>query len=113
MQAKDIPDAVFMRAVTTAAEIRGHEHASRWDVALVLSGFPDLVGMNFWEFIDEEQLIPWKIVVAKARKLIRAGHLRGCYCGCRGDFQVVPGHVAVTFRRDDGTTGSVWYVEGS
>jgi predicted transcriptional regulator len=32
---------------------------------------------------------PEKVVLAKARRLVRAGRLTGCTCGCRGDFAVV------------------------
>lgn len=41
-----------------------------------------------WVFVSEvaDALdIPWKVALAKVRKMIRRGDLGGCYCGCRGD----------------------------
>jgi hypothetical protein len=66
MQAKDISDEAFLAAVQGAT--RG-PWATRWDVTAALEA-------------------PEKVVLAKARKLIRRGLLDGCACGCRGDFQV-------------------------
>lgn len=69
MQAKDIPDGRFLDLV---AHVR--RQYGRWtttgDIARLR---PD------W---------PTKVVLAKARKLIRRNLLTGCHCGCRGDFEL-------------------------
>lgn len=33
---------------------------------------------------------PGKLVLAKMRMLIRRGVVKGCPCGCRGDFEITP-----------------------
>jgi len=32
--------------------------------------------------------LPGRLVLAKMSKLIRAGLVSGCPCGCRGDFEI-------------------------
>jgi hypothetical protein len=32
--------------------------------------------------------VPWNLLLAKLRKLLKAGKIDGCACGCRGDFTV-------------------------
>lgn len=91
LQCKDIDNEAFLEAVGQVKEIRGGPWASRWDVTAVLSGHPEFVltppyGITIQ--VDWEQLIPQKLILAKARKLIRRGVLSGCYCGCRGDFML-------------------------
>jgi hypothetical protein len=34
--------------------------------------------------------LPYKVVLAKCRSLLKQGMLRGCGCGCRGDFEITP-----------------------
>lgn len=67
MKASDVSDEQFLTIV------RGinPRWASRWDVEELL---PD---------------VPAKVLLAKARSLIRRGLMTGCYCGCRGDWEVV------------------------
>lgn len=65
MQAKDVNASQVLWAV--AATMKGIG-ASRRDVGAF---FPD---------------VPEKVLLAKLRRLIRAGKLNGCDCGCRGDF---------------------------
>lgn len=63
-QAKDIDDADFLRALF---EAQGKQYAvSRDEVEARLPGFP------------------WKVVIAKARALIRSELMTGCACGCSG-----------------------------
>lgn len=31
---------------------------------------------------------PPKLALAKMRKMVRKGLVSGCYCGCRGDFEI-------------------------
>ncbi|HEY5986879.1 MAG TPA: hypothetical protein VIV12_10955 [Streptosporangiaceae bacterium] len=84
--AADIGDDVFLAAVAQAASMRGFTMATRWDVAALLAGFPSHVG----ETTFDDAGMPEKVVLAKARQLIRRGALAGCACGCRGDFEVMP-----------------------
>lgn len=98
MQCKDISDLEFLEAVETARQILGPgpqfrasenivRWVNRWDVLYVLSGYPEYV-VEWWIRVDilEEFLLPSKLILAKARKLMRKGLLDGCDCGCRGDF---------------------------
>ncbi|MGQ4393817.1 hypothetical protein ACN6K5_003603 [Streptomyces violaceoruber] len=72
MQCKDIPNGLFLEAVR---EAQGPATVvTRWRVHAALE---ELLGP-----------VPEKIVLAKAKKLIRSGKLDGCACGCRGDFQI-------------------------
>lgn len=79
--ARDIPDAVFLAAVETAS--RGTRWATRWDVEATLAGLPTPRDFDTYPEIPG---VPSKVVLAKARRLIRRGLLHGCACGCRGDF---------------------------
>lgn len=94
MQAKDIPDAAFLAAIDTVMDLRDQTKypirglgASVWDINAVLAGFPDDVAKHDgartrWDY-DE---LPLKVVLAKAKALIRRHLVTGCACGCRGDF---------------------------
>lgn len=81
MQVKDISDEAFLAAVATCsvrqAQEWGYKDAwcNRMDVEAELSR---MLGVE----------VPWKIVLAKARKLIKRGLMDGCPCGCRGDFDL-------------------------
>lgn len=79
--ARDIPAHVFLGAVQRAAEVRGFQWATRWDVAAVLGRREDLIPAA-----EPVPGVPDKVVLAKARRLIRRGLIGGCACGCRGDF---------------------------
>jgi hypothetical protein len=74
MQCKDIPDATFLDAVRRAPGTSSANWRMRWNVHAIL----------------EAQLgpIPGNLFLAKARKLIAAGKLGGCPCGCRGDWHL-------------------------
>lgn len=84
----EISDETFLAAVDEAARLRGFYSATRWDVACVLANRPDLVGVVEGEERSTQDFpqMPPKLVLAKARKLIRRGLVTGCACGCRGDF---------------------------
>lgn len=73
MQCKDIPDSVFLDAVRRTPGTAGNWRM-RWNVhtELELAVGP----------------IPENLLLAKARKLIAAGKLGGCDCGCRGDWHL-------------------------
>jgi hypothetical protein len=70
MQCKDIPDEVFLDAVRRAG--KPGSWRMRWNVQTEL----------------EKALgpIPENLLLAKARKLMAAGKMGGCDCGCRGDY---------------------------
>lgn len=72
MQCKDIPDDVFLNAVRQTPGSPGANWRNRWEVHVTL----------------ELALgpIPENLLLAKARKLINAGKMGGCDCGCRGDW---------------------------
>ena len=71
-QCKDIPDKPIMVFLL--------KHRGKW--------------CN-WYFGDERDVsqvmptgIPEKLVLAKMRMLVRRGLVKGCSCGCRGDFEI-------------------------
>lgn len=68
-KASDILDIVFIDAVREASSKTGI-WANRWDVAAILD-------------------MPEKVVLAKAKRLIKRKVIQGCWCGCRGDFVVL------------------------
>ncbi len=75
MQAKDITDETLMAAVRAVRGInRVPEWSSLWDIQRQLSG------------------VHTKIVLAKLKSAVKRGLLKGCTCGCRGDFEE-PGRV--------------------
>lgn len=104
VKAADITDEAFVDAIHTVETLRPRAMVSRWDVGYVLGGqrgYVEAVGAV--EAADDrgtptgppavyppmpEPVIPEKIVLAKARKLIRRGVIDGCACGCRGDFEI-------------------------
>lgn len=84
MQAKDLSREDVEYAMTLAMDTRGHTSATRWDIAIILQGKPELVGRS--ELFDHLTRDYEKVTLAKLRKLTRQGKIQGCYCGCRGDF---------------------------
>lgn len=74
MQCKDIPDAAFLEAVHHSPGTSSQNWRMRWDVHATLEA---ALGP-----------IPENLLLAKARKLIDAGKLGGCPCGCRGDWHL-------------------------
>lgn len=87
-KAADIPDEAFLAAIDEVARQRSEPGrpwtlgASRWDIATVLAGHPELVGATAQDWPD----VPPKVVLAKAKRLIARRLIDGCSCGCRGDF---------------------------
>lgn len=80
LQAKNIPTAAVVEAIRTLRVTPystgdeppdGGRWVDRWELARHL-GFPE------------------KVVLAKLRKLVRQKVIRGCACGCRGDFLLPP-----------------------
>lgn len=87
MKAADITDEQFLAAVDEAIRL-AHAGPSPWstasrrDVTAVLAGHPEDIGGTPVDYPD----MPAKVVLAKARKLIRRKVLDGCECGCRGNW---------------------------
>lgn len=75
LQCKDIPDEVFLEAVVAARQEWGNAVRSGVEAALA-----ELMGFE----------VPEHVVRAKALRLIQAGRLSGCACGCRGDWEIRP-----------------------
>lgn len=98
MKASDIPDNVFLEIVREFNEGRApDEHFPErvaWPGTSIEFVIPawTLTGGRWATVWDMEERLgaPTKIVLAKARSLIRRGLMDGCACGCRGDFEVVP-----------------------
>ncbi|QFP94867.1 hypothetical protein SEA_MARSHAWN_81 [Mycobacterium phage Marshawn] len=80
--ARDIPDAVMLQAIVDCAAARGGIWATRWDVERALGG------LSIDGSVDEVPGVPWKVVIAKARRLIGRGLITGCTCTCRGDYEL-------------------------
>lgn len=74
MQCKDIPDEVFLDAVRRTPGAIGVNERLRWIVQEKLEA---VTGP-----------IPENLFLAKARRLIARGLLKGCPCGCRGDYHL-------------------------
>lgn len=70
MQAKDIPDDDFLAFIAERGAGKPAGWVHTWDLA---EGWPD---------------VPPKVLLAKARQLIKRNLLGGCGCGCRGDFHI-------------------------
>jgi hypothetical protein len=76
MQCKDILDEVFLDAVRRTPGVGGRPDSwrTRWDVQRQLEA------VTGW--------LPERLFLAKASGLIRRKLLRGCPCGCRGDYEL-------------------------
>ncbi len=85
--ARDISDAQFLSAVVLAEKLQGYDGATRWNVGAVLAGFPYFIGSDSFDYAAVDAAVPPKVVLAKARRLVRRGLLDGCTCGCRGSFE--------------------------
>lgn len=68
MKAADIPTEEVLFAVGYVQTFR--TWATIWDLEGIMPGWPE------------------KVLRAKANKMIRRGLLRGCTCGCRGDYEL-------------------------
>lgn len=98
MQCKDIANEDFLNAVRTASRLAGGGWAMAWDVGCVLAGNPEHVTMTSpHRDTPTGECFPWRLLRAKAQKLINKGLLEGCACGCRGDYYI-PGEWPVDER---------------
>jgi hypothetical protein len=74
MQCKDISDEVFLAALRRVPGSANCGWRNRWAVHAELEA---VVGP-----------VPERLMLAKARRLIARGLMKGCACGCRGDWQI-------------------------
>lgn len=74
MQCKDIPDSVFLGAVKRTPEANAEHWRLSWHVQEELEA---TIGP-----------VPYKLFLAKARRLCDRHLLGGCPCGCRGDYHL-------------------------
>jgi hypothetical protein len=84
VKASDITDEAFLDAMRKVLELRPNPASwvNRWDLASALDGHPEWVNGQRGELS-----IPEKVVLAKAKRMIKRGLILGCACGCRGDFE--------------------------
>lgn len=72
MQCKDIPEEPILRFLA--------KNPGKWH------------NRYFGDEFDVHHCFPpgvhWKLLLAKMRKLIERKLVSGCYCGCRGDFEI-------------------------
>lgn len=47
------------------------------------------IGASVWHIADAMPEIPLKVITAKLRKMAQRKRVRGCWCGCRGDWTIV------------------------
>ncbi|AIM50408.1 hypothetical protein PBI_OMNICRON_75 [Mycobacterium phage Omnicron] len=83
--ARDIPDTVFLHAVFAGQRAR-RGAAMRQDVTRLLGGLP----VDAHVAADEVPGVPWKVVLAKFRRVKGRGLVGGCDCSCRGDWELTP-----------------------
>ncbi len=69
IQAKDISEESFLA-----------------EVDLFCKENPSYCGAIYWQ-MAKKMGVPKKVILAKAKSLIRRGIIDGCACGCRGDFR--------------------------
>lgn len=77
MKASDIPDTLFLQTVENIRQQTGFNWVMRWEVA---EHFPD---------------VPSKVLMAKAKRLMLRKLMDGCWCGCRGDYEVTKSGIAL------------------
>lgn len=76
VQAKHLSDEAVLAAIRSASnDGRWPGQKRRWvSRGDVEAAFPD---------------VPWKVVLAKLRSLLKRNVIDGCGCGCRGDFHII------------------------
>lgn len=94
-QAKDISDQDFLLGILYTIEQRKQAHKTVCATYVQRFLADDLatiqpLGKYLPASDHVEKEIPYKLVTAKAKSLIRRGLIDGCGCGCRGDFEILP-----------------------
>lgn len=69
-KAADITDEELLAAVRS---VRGRHGVAEWS--------------TLWDVQETLKAWPPKVVQAKLRSIVKRGLLKGCACGCRGDFE--------------------------
>ncbi|AJD82306.1 hypothetical protein PBI_KESHU_86 [Mycobacterium phage Keshu] len=83
--ARDISDVRMLRAIDEAQRVM-YGVAMRTDVTRILGGLaPDAPVPS-----DAVPGVPWRLVLAKFRRVAGRGLATGCDCGCRGDWELTP-----------------------
>lgn len=98
--ARDISDLTFLRAVARCQDPipgGGWYWAMRDDVTRVLGGLAPDANVSGYEVPG----VPWKVVLAKFRRVKGRGLVGGCDCGCRGDFELTPAGRALLAAQED------------
>ena len=70
MKASDIDTDEFLNFIRT----KGADNPAGW--------------VQQWDLQERWPDVPPKVLLAKARGLLKRGRLGGCGCGCRGDFHI-------------------------
>lgn len=80
-QAKDIPTELILRIINElgARFLERCNRPPRYDCAWA----------TIWDIEASIDTMPKKVVLAKLRKLMKAGYITGCDCGCRGDYELL------------------------
>lgn len=71
MRGSDITDRQFLTAMHEVLARHSYTTLTRWDLRPY--------------FLD----VPDKVILSKARKLIKRGLIVGCACGCSGDLAIL------------------------
>ena len=80
VQSKDVPELPILRALAAA---------------------PEGETFNLVDILNHRAGYPVKVVKARLDSMIRRKLIRGCTCGCRGDFSITPeGRAALTAEED-------------
>jgi hypothetical protein len=79
----------FLAAIAEGARLRGFDHTNRWDLAHVLAGYPERVATASAGELSGPGYFDQQVIVTRGRQLARAGLVRGCTDGCRGDFEIL------------------------
>ena len=87
MQAKDIPDDLFVRVVDALSKAP-KAYIDHVSFQPPVHQFPIPHSVSRWDVNNLIMHVPQKVIMAKAKALIKKGFLDGCACGCRGDFEV-------------------------
>ncbi len=69
-----------------ASDISDAEILSSHEACLGRHGVPRW--STTWDIQDHMKQYPPKVVLAKLRSIEKRGVLRGCACGCRGDWEL-------------------------
>lgn len=77
MQAKDVTDEQMLEAL---AKVRGIHGVPRWS---------SLWDVQRW--LKDAHDVPAKVTLAKLKSMVKRNIIRGCCCGCRGDFELIDG----------------------